>query len=30
VEGMVSGDAKHSLKIVDEGNMKFYLASVDL
>jgi hypothetical protein len=30
VEGMVPGDAKHSLKIVDEGNMKFYLASVDL
>jgi hypothetical protein len=30
VEGMVPPDAKHTLKIVDEGNMKFYLASVDL
>jgi hypothetical protein len=30
VEGMVPAEARKSLKIVDEGNMKFYLGQVDL
>jgi 4-amino-4-deoxy-L-arabinose transferase-like glycosyltransferase len=30
VEGMVPPEAKRTLKVIDEGNMKFYLAQVDL
>jgi hypothetical protein len=30
LEGLVPADAKKSLKIIDESNMKFCLASIQL